>query len=236
VSELPPPQKVIELTGDVGHVQGIAVEGNRAWISWVDQKSKSGTLAEFDLATGKMVKSAVLQKGEQYHPGGISLDGDFVLVPVAEYKANSSAVIQRRNKNTLALDSEFAVADHIGCVAVDAERIYGGNWDTRQIYTWDRHGRAVSKLDNSAGNRTQDMQFIGGQLIAGGLRGSGGAVDWLDPGDLHLIRRIRAGKSDRGVVLTHEGMAMSGGKLYLLPEDGPSRVFVYELPNGIARQ
>jgi hypothetical protein len=31
------------------------------------------------------------------------------------------------------------------------------------------------------------------------------------------------------VILTHEGMAIAGGKLYLLPEDGPSRLFVYQL-------
>ena len=43
------------------------------------------------------------------------------------------------------------------------------------------------------------------------------------------MRRVRAGKTDRGVSLTNEGMTFRGGKLYLLPEDDPSRLFVFDL-------
>ncbi len=35
------------------------------------------------------------------------------------------------------------------------------------------------------------------------------------------------GKTDRGTVLTAEGMAVSGSELLLMPEDDPSRVFVH---------
>ena len=36
------------------------------------------------------------------------------------------------------------------------------------------------------------------------------------------------GQSDRGTVLTAEGMAISGSELLLMPEDDPSRVFVHK--------
>ena len=39
-----------------------------------------------------------------------------------------------------------------------------------------------------------------------------------------LQKRIVAGKTSRGVTLTHEGMAIANGRIYFVPEDGPSRV------------
>jgi hypothetical protein len=74
------------------------------------------------------------------------------------------------------------------------------------------------------------MKLAGESLIGSGLRGGEGAVDWLHPKDLRLQRRIRAGKTSRGVALTHEGMAITNGRIYFVPEDGPSRVFIYALP------
>jgi hypothetical protein len=99
------------------HVQGIDVEGDRLWVSWVDRTNKTGHVGEFELSSGKLLRSVEVHKGDRYHPGGIALEGDSLWLPVAEYKPNSSSFIQRRNKHTLALEAEFEVADHIGCVA-----------------------------------------------------------------------------------------------------------------------
>jgi hypothetical protein len=74
------------------------------------------------------------------------------------------------------------------------------------------------------------MKTESGYLVGGGLRPGEGSIDWLDPMDLRLLRRSRVGKTDRGVMMTHEGMAIAGDRLYLLPEDGPSRLFVFPLP------
>jgi hypothetical protein len=71
------------------------------------------------------------------------------------------------------------------------------------------------------------MKAAGPYLVGGGVRSDGGAIDWLDPNDLHLIKRVRTGKANSGVLLTREGMTISGGKLYLAPEDLPGRVFVF---------
>ena len=40
--------------------------------------------------------------------------------------------------------------------------------------------------------------------------------------------RLSAGNNDRGVPYTREGMAFRGNRILLLPEDGPSRLFVFE--------
>jgi hypothetical protein len=212
------------------HVQGIDVEGDRLWVSWVDRTNKTGHVGEFELSSGKLLRSVEVHKGDRYHPGGIALEGDSLWLPVAEYKPNSSSFIQRRNKHTLALEAEFEVADHIGCVAAMNGRVYGGNWDARKIYEWSPAGKLISKRDNPTGTRFQDMKAISGRLIGSGIRADAGAIDWLDPNDLRLFKRIQTGKTDRGVLFTHEGMAISEGRLYLLPEDSPSRLFIFSLP------
>jgi beta-lactamase class A len=227
VQHLGEPVRTVELKGTMDHVQGIAVDGNRLWVSWVDRKKQTGHVGEFDIASGGLVRSVEVHNGARYHPGGIALDGDSLWVPVAEYRAGSSSLVQRRNRDTLALEGEFAVADHIGCVAAGPAGLYGGNWDAREIYTWTRDGRQTSKRTNPTGTRYQDLKFSDGDLVGSGLRRGEGAVDFLDPEDLRLRRRIRAGKSSRGVVLTHEGMALDASNLYLLPEDRPSRLFVF---------
>ena len=54
----------------------------------------------------------------------------------------------------------------------------------------------------------------------GGLRERGhGAVDWMDPETLTVLKRVHVETTDRGVVYTNEGMTVRGGTMYLLPED-----------------
>jgi hypothetical protein len=230
VYDLAAPERVVELQASMDHVQGILVDGNRLWVSWVDRKRRTGHLGEFDAPTGKLVRSVEIQTGDRFHPGGISADGQSIWVPVAEYKPDSSASVQKRDRETLALQAEFEVSDHIGAIAAGPDVLYGANWDARAIYTWTRQGKQLARRDNPTGSRYQDMKFVNGLLVASGLRRNEGAIDFLMPEDLRLHRRVRTGKSDRGVILTHEGMAIAGGKLYLLPEDGPSRLFVFQLP------
>jgi hypothetical protein len=74
------------------------------------------------------------------------------------------------------------------------------------------------------------MKAVGGKLVGGGIRAGAGSIDWFDPREMRLSERIVAGKTDRGLTLTREGMAIAGDRLYLLPEDAPSRVFVFRLP------
>ena len=220
------------LSGPFHHVQGIDVEGDTLWVSSVDRNSSRGLLSRVGLPAGRIELQVQVEDGPRFHPGGIALDGDYIWVPAAEYHRGGTSVIQKRDKRTLSLVSSFEVGDHIGCVAVGRDQIAGGNWDSAELYFWTRSGELLRKVTNRHGNRYQDLKWIGTELVASGIladSGPRGAIDWLDPESLRLVRRVRAGKTDRGVSLTNEGMTFRGGKLYLLPEDDPSRLFVFDL-------
>jgi hypothetical protein len=222
--------RVIELKGRTFHVQGIEADDDRLWVTSVDRATESGYLHEFALPAGTLIREVKLQDGARYHPGGISGGGDSLWIPIAEYRANSTSMVERRNKRTLAVESRFQVNDHIGCVAVHGDTIVGGNWDTRDLYYWSFDGKLLRKQANPTGNAFQDMKVADGMLAGSGLMaGRNGAIDWLDPVTLKLVRRITAGKTSRGEPYTREGMAIRGKELLLLPEDGPSRLFVFRL-------
>jgi len=149
---------------------------------------------------------------------------------VAEYRRESSAIIQMRNAKTLELEMQFEVADHIGCVAAGPDFVLGGNWDSRLFYVWDKKGKLLRKVANPTGNGYQDLKFVDGKLVGGGvLPGKAGAVDWLEWPSLRLAKRVQSGKTDRGVPYTNEGMAVRGDRLFLLPEDDPSRLFEFRV-------
>jgi hypothetical protein len=223
-------ERTLALAGETHHVQGIDLDGERIWVTAVDARQRKGYLLEFGLAQGNLLRQVEIGRGDRFHPGGMAADGDALWIPVAEYRRASSTVMQRRNKRTLAVELEFEVRDHIGCVAAAGAELTGGNWDSRDFYVWDRNGRELRRIHNPTENRYQDVKFVGGQLIASGLLPNGnGAIDWLAYPSLRLKRRVTVGKTDRGVEYTREGMAMRGERLYLLPEDSPSRLFVFRL-------
>jgi hypothetical protein len=220
----------LTLRTETRHVQGIDLDGRKLWVTSVDRDARKGYLEEFALGSGERLRRIDLTDGERFHPGGLSAYGMSLWMPVAEYRRESTAVIQRRNASTLALESQFPVADHIGCVAVGPGFVIGGNWDSRQFYIWDHQGHLLRKAANPTENAYQDMKFVSGKLVASGvLPGNGGAIDWLEYPSLRLLRRIEAGKTDRGVRYTQEGMAVRGDRLFLLPEDGSSRLFEFRL-------
>jgi hypothetical protein len=225
------PVKITELSGDSYHVQGIDTDGKRLWVTSVDKDRHKGYLLEFSLDTGKRLRTVEVTDGIRYHPGGFSADGDSLWLPVAEYRRASSAVIEKRSARTLELESQFQVADHIGCLAATPDGLVGANWDSRDFYFWDRNGRLLRKVANPTENGYQDMKFVDGRLIASGLLpGRNGAVDWLEYPSLRLIRRVPFGKTSRGVAYTNEGMTVRAGRLFLLPEGTASRLFEFVLP------
>lgn len=217
--------ETLTLQGPLHHVQGIDLEGDTLWVSSVDKEAKKGYLFKLNARTGQIVLQTEVQDGVKFHPGGLMLDGDSIWLPVAEYRRTSTAQIQRRDKKTLRLLSSFEVADHIGCVAASGDRLFGGNWDSKEIFEWSKSGQLLAKRPNETGTRYQDMKYLKGGLYAGGLREKGhGAIDRLDPKTLALQGRQEVETTDRGVVFTNEGMTLRGGYLYVLPEDAPSRL------------
>jgi hypothetical protein len=225
------PLHTVELRGQTWHVQGIDFDDQRLWVTSVDRDGHKGYLQEFAVKTGERLRTVDVTAGNRYHPGGLTADGDSLWIPVAEYRRASSSVIQKRNARTLELEQQFEVADHIGCIAAAPGFLIGANWDSRDFYIWDRSGRLLRKVANPQPNGYQDLKWVDGQLVGSGLLpGREGAIDWLDYPSLRLIRRVRFGKTSRGVPYTNEGMALRGGRLLLLPEDSPSRLFEFRLP------
>jgi hypothetical protein len=222
--------RTLELKGTTHHVQGIDFDETRLWVTSVDREAKKGYLHEFDLRSGEMRRTVEVGKGERFHPGGMARDGGSLWIPAAEYRRDSSATIEKRNAKTLELEMQFEVADHIGCVAAGPDFLVGGNWDSRTFYVWDKQGKLLRKVANPTPNGYQDIKFVGGRLVGGGLLpGKAGAIDWMEWPSLKLVRRIDAGKTSRDVPFTNEGMAIGGGRLLLLPEDGPSRLFEFRV-------
>jgi hypothetical protein len=222
--------RVLELKGATYHVQGIDADAKRLWVTSVDTPRRKGYLHEFSMSTGESLRVVEIEDGERFHPGGIASSARSLWVPIAEYRASSTSVIQRRSKRTLKLEFQFAVPDHIGCIAVTPQFLIGGNWDSRDFYVWTHRGKLVRKIASTTSNAYQDMKFDSKYIVASGLLADRtGAIDWLDASSLQIVHRMRAGSTDRGAAYTREGMAIRGDRLLLLPEDGPSRLFVFRL-------
>lgn len=228
------PQKVLRLQGTTAHVQGIDTDGERLWLTSVDRAARKGFLAVYSLRDGRLEQSVEVQDRDRFHPGGISADAGSIWVPVAEYRANSSTVIQRRNQHTLAVEDQFIVQDHIGCVAAASALLIGGNWDSRDFYFWNTAGgrlELVRQTAGTSGNAYQDLKFLGGAVVGSGTMADGkGSVDWLEPLSMKLTRRLTAGNTDSGVPFTREGMTLYRNQIWFLPEDGASRLMMFNLP------
>jgi len=186
------------------------------------------------------------------HPGGMQSDGKRLWIPLAESKRKGRSIIRVFplagivTGQPLKPELEFAVNDHIGAVAVAADRslVFGANWDTETVYVWDLEGRlkrtltgsalgqrglgAVTGAERRAGVAVQDWKVVGDRLFASGLfRASGSAAvspesrlmsftSFLEP---DFQRWIVALPLHEGTELAREAMAISDGAVHFLPED-----------------
>lgn len=232
----------LKLRGELFHVQGLDLDATRVWVTSMDGARHKGYLHEFDRRTGKFLRRLELTDGARYHPGGISLSGGSIWVPVAELRPDSSAVLMEIDAATLKVRRRIPVADHLGCVAASGRTLVAGNWDSRLLYVFDLAKRgSVRVVRNPSPTRHQDMKFVDGQLVAAGSLGwLSGAVDFIDWPSMKLARTLRAGAIGtvrpfgRGGPYTGEGMAIAGRELYVVPEDGPSRMFHFRLDEALA--
>ncbi len=222
--------RTVTLQGVLDHPQGLAASADGAtwFVTSVLRTETQGLLVAFRASDGGVVHRIEVQDGPRYHPGGLGRLGDTLWLPVAEYRRASTSVIQARDTATLALRSSFPVADHIGAVAATPAGLVGCNWDARTFYEWTFAGEASRVVEHDGAARYQDLHWTDDGLLAGGLLGDQGVVDLLEWPSLDLKERIVVGRTDRGTVLTAEGMTTSGRQLLLLPEDDPARVFVHQ--------
>jgi alpha-L-fucosidase len=225
------PERVLALDGETHHVQGVLVDGATFLVTAVDRATGKGYLFEYDTRTGARLRGVELQQGKRFHPGGFDEDGDSIWIPVAEYRASSTTVVQRRSRKTLELISSFEVQDHIGAVAAGAGRLYAANWDARKFIELSREGKVLRTRDNPTAFAVQDWKLRHGVLVASAAApaaSGGAAVVWFDPESLEVLKTFPAGVTDRGTPYTAEGLDSRDGTLYLLPEDSPSRLFVFD--------
>jgi hypothetical protein len=159
--------RTIPLTFETYHPQGFARVGDRLFLSSVeiieapvrypspvggyDRSPGKGRGHVFVLdLNGNLQRDIVLGEGDMYHPGGIDVDGRSLLVPVAEYRPNSAAVVYRINLRTLAVEKAFTVGDHIGGIVADpvSRNLYGVSWGSRTFYTWNHKGGQLDRRPN----------------------------------------------------------------------------------------
>jgi hypothetical protein len=226
-----------QLDGELFHVQGLELDATRVWVTSIDRRSRKAFLHQFERGSGKFVRRIELTDGARYHPGGISIAGTSMWVPVAEMRPRSSAVLLEIDLQTMQVKRRIAVNDHLGCVAVSGQTLVAGNWDSRQFHIIDLTDPAkLQTVNNPSRTAFQDIKFVGNQLVAAGSRSLwSGTLDWIDWPGLTVTRSLRAGAVGtvrpfgRGGAYTSEGMAIEGRDLYVVPEDGPSRLFHFRL-------
>lgn len=231
---------VLKLDGELFHVQGVELDRQRIWVTSVDLKNRKGYIHEFDRATGKFLRRLELTDGARYHPGGISIHDRSIWVPVAELKRNSSTVLEEIDADSLEIRRRIYVADHLGCVAASGRNLIAANWNSKLIYTFDLDNKErVRVAPNPSRTRYQDMKLVDGQLVASGsLTRRSGTIDWIDWPSMKLTRTLWTGATSDVTSFNHarpytgEGMAIEGRELYVIPEDGPSRLFHFRLDAG----
>ena len=112
-----------------------------------------GYLFHFD-AKGELRDTVTLGDGPIYHPGGIDYDGEFIWVPVAEYRPNSRSIIYRVRPESLNIDEVFRFDDHIGGLAYNRghHTLHGVSWGGRKFYNWNpEHGDSWDELTDVPG-------------------------------------------------------------------------------------
>lgn len=221
------------------HVQGLCVTDDFFWISSVDRGAKCGWIYKVDRDGLKVVAEEKLVDGPRFHPGGMQLVDKLIWVPLAEYRRHSSTVVLTLDAKTLAEKKRFLVDDHLGAVAVDADKtVYAANWDAKQIYRFDIDGKQQRVVDSSTAVAYQDIEYHNGYLWGTGRAKVNGksrsVVDVLDGEELTLVHRIvlQGETATVGEYFAREGLSVFGTDLYLMPEDGPeTRVYQFPVKN-----
>lgn len=158
----------------------------------------------------------------------------------------------------LQAEFEYSVDDHIGALAVDVQHglVLGASWDTETVYVWNLEGQLQRTLTGAdlkarglgvskdgtihSGVAVQDWKFVGPKLIASGLFRA--PASEKDESKSRLVTfdhfnepafqtQVVTLPSPKGIELANEGMDVSEGAVYFLPEDlsSTNRLFRFQL-------
>jgi hypothetical protein len=223
----------------------------------MDRDAGQGTGHLFKLdAKGRQMGQITLGEGSIYHPGGIDYDGRWLWVPVAEYRPNSHSILYRVDPQTLEAVAVGRVDDHIGGLVHDTDHntLHGVSWGSRRFYTWrlDAEGKVDASVPPVVTPNPvqyldyQDCAYLPvGRAICTGItefrRTPDAPVFGL--GGIEIVDLASGRPTFQVPVLlwTEDGTAMTrnpvlveatqdGLRLTAMPEDGTSRIFVYDTP------
>ena len=180
----------IEMKFDTYHPQGMAVIGDRMYISSVEVINRGegrgvGHLFEANMQ-GELLRHIELGEGAMYHPGGMDFDGERLWISVSEYRPDSRSVVYSVDLETMSARRVFEFGDHLGGILRDAKSkaLIANSWGSRRFYRWEMNSteegwkpleesRPDATLNRSHFVDYQDGQWLRGThlMLCGGLKG-----------------------------------------------------------------
>lgn len=226
--------KTIPLSFDVFEPEGMAVVGNRIYMTTHDQ----GTTGYFVVMdqNGSLLKEIPLVDGNRNHPGGMDVYGNYAYVPLAVDSPHSSADILQINLTTYQVTTLFTVTyDHVGGIIYDpiGDEIIGQDWGSRVFYTWKMDGTLVAKWKNPQNYIDyQDCKYVPqNKMLCSGIASIGGE-DLIDlTGNQHtILNEIPSTfKTTTGLNLTQNPTTMT-----TTPVSGGTQITWYGAPDNHA--
>lgn len=204
---------------------------------------------------GELLDQVELGEGDIYHPGGIDYDGEFIWVPVAEYRPNSNAIVYKVNPETMEAEEVFRYPDHIGGILHDPStgKLHAVSWGSRRFYAFDlAEDGSVSNADTPredllVTNPSSYIDYQDCQLAAPGMALCNGVAEYtvgeqkfrlggVDLVDLAANRPVHATPipvwTESGLDMPHNPAYMettgTGLRGYFMPEDDNSTLYVLE--------
>ena len=208
-------------------------------------------------AKGELLADLVLGEGPVFHPGGIDYDGEWLWVPVAEYRPNSASIIYKVDPKTMKAVEVFRFRDHVGGIVRDTESntLHGVSWGSRRFYAWplgadgkvtnaDAKPEALRVMNPAQYIDYQDCHYLGGRrMLCSGLntyRTSPdsapfflGGMEVVSLADNRAVWQVpvelwaRSGKPMTQNPFFVETNA-AGLRAYFMPDDDDSTLYVFE--------
>ncbi len=244
----PPPELVVPVPGSGKcHTQGIAIIEESLFVSCAEKGARKAWLYRYDLPEGHLEEGAELSppqklditQGGKYHPSGLDHDEECLWVAVAHYRpVLAKSKVMCIGPQTMEIRSSFEVNDHIGTLACFDNMLMLLNWDSKNIYLFEKDGRQVGKYDSPEDAAYQDCKGHDGSRTAtcsAPLRSSterGARLDRLSFKSKDDTGWVVEGKDiirHHEVNMGREGFTFTKDYRMFLPGDFPSpMLYVYE--------
>ena len=126
------------------HPQGMAVVGDRFFLSSVQGGRSRGRAGEWDTFSKSMFGGICCARRGWARDRCITRAGSIstaerIWVPVAEYRPESRTVVYGVDPRSLEIKRVFEFRDHLGALVCDEARrgLVGVSWGSRRFYRWD---------------------------------------------------------------------------------------------------